>query len=53
VVVDYQMLVIVVHVRKNMVDDVLLDGRLGVNAIIDGLKQKLTLPPPKLIPFHL
>jgi hypothetical protein len=34
------MLVIVVHVRKNMVDDVLLDGRLGVNAIIDGLKQK-------------
>jgi hypothetical protein len=52
-VVDHQMLVIVVHVRKNMVDDVFLDGRLGVNAIIDGLKQKLTLPPPKLIPFHL
>jgi hypothetical protein len=30
---------------KNMVDNVLLDERLGVNVIIDGLRQKLGLSP--------
>jgi hypothetical protein len=53
VVVDHQMVVILVHVKKNMVDDVLLDGRLGLNAITNGLKQKLRLPPPQLAPFNL
>jgi hypothetical protein len=46
------MAVIVVHVGKNMVDDVLLDGGSRVNAIIDGLRQKLRLPPPPP-PFNL
>jgi hypothetical protein len=31
---------------KNTVDIVLLDGGLGVNVIIDGLRKKLGLPPP-------
>jgi hypothetical protein len=53
VVVDHQMVVIVVHVKKNMVDDVLLDGRLGVNIITYGLKQKLKFPPPHPAPFNL
>ncbi len=53
VVVNHQMAVIVVRVRKSMVDDVLLDGRLGVNVITNGLKQKLRLPLPQLTPFNL
>jgi hypothetical protein len=47
------MAVIVVHVGKNMVIDILLDGGLGVNAITDGLRWKLRLPPPQLVPFNL
>ncbi len=44
--VGHQMEVIVVHVGKNMVDNVLLDGRSKVNVVTDGLRQKLGLPPP-------
>jgi len=33
------------HVGKNMVD-VLLDEGSRVNAIMNGLKQRLRLPPP-------
>jgi len=40
------MVVIVVHVGKNMVDDVLLDGGSRVNAITYGLRKNLGLPPP-------
>jgi hypothetical protein len=40
------MVLIVVHVKKNMVDDVILDGGSRVNIIIDGLRQKIKLPPP-------
>jgi hypothetical protein len=46
------MVVILVHVGKNMVD-ILLDGGSGVNAIINGLKWKLRLLPPQLVPFNL
>jgi hypothetical protein len=53
VVVDHQMAIIVVHVRKNMVDNVHLDGRLGVNVIKNGLKQKLGFPTPQPTPFNL
>jgi hypothetical protein len=35
------------HVGKNMVD-VLLDEGSRVNAIMNGLKQRLRLPPPPL-----
>jgi hypothetical protein len=52
-IVDHQMAVIVVHVGKNMVDNILLDGGSGINAIIDGLRWKLRLSPPQLVPFNL
>jgi hypothetical protein len=52
-VLDHQTVVIVMHVEKNMVDDVLLDGRSKANAITYGLKQKLRLPPPQPTPFNL
>jgi hypothetical protein len=38
---------------KKKVDDVLLDGRLGVNAIINELRQKVGLPLPQPTPFNL
>jgi hypothetical protein len=47
------MVVIMVHVRKNMVDVVLLDGRSRVNVITNGLRWKLRLLPPWLAPFNL
>jgi hypothetical protein len=47
------MAVIKVHVGKNVVDDVLLDGDFGMNAIVNGLKRKLGLPPHQLVPFNL
>jgi hypothetical protein len=45
--------IIVVNVGKNMVDDILLEGRSGVNAITNGLRWKLRLAPPQLVPFNL
>jgi len=33
VIIDPQMAIILVHVRKNIVEDVLLDGGSGVNII--------------------
>jgi len=51
--VDHQMAVIVVHVEKKMVNDVLLDGKSRVNLITTRLWQKLGLPPPQRTPFNL
>jgi hypothetical protein len=34
IVIDHHMVVIHVHIGKNLVDDELLDGKLGVNIII-------------------
>jgi hypothetical protein len=39
VAIDPHMTVIHVHVRKNIVEDVLLDGGLGVNIITKDLKK--------------
>jgi hypothetical protein len=50
--VDNQMVDIEVHVRKNILKDVLLDGRASVNIITGNLKTKLGLPKPKLAPYH-
>lgn len=36
--IDYQMMIIEVHVGKNVVDDVLLNESLKVNTITDGLR---------------
>jgi hypothetical protein len=41
--IDHQMTIIVIHVKNNMVDNVLLDGGLGMNVI--WIKEKLGLSP--------
>jgi hypothetical protein len=47
------MVVIQVQVGKNIVEDVLIDGGASVNIIIENLRTKLSLPKPRLIPYHL
>jgi hypothetical protein len=47
------MVIIEVHVGKNMVNDVLLNESLKVNTITYGLRQKLGSPPPKPTPFNM
>jgi hypothetical protein len=47
------MVVIQVQVGKNIVEDVLIDGGASVNIIIENLRIKLSLPKPRLIPYHL
>jgi hypothetical protein len=44
IVIDHHMVVIHVHIGKNLIDDELLDDRLGVNIIIEKLKAILGLP---------
>jgi hypothetical protein len=47
------MAIIPVHVGKNLVEDVLLDGGLGVNIITKDLREKLGLSIPKPAPHTL
>jgi hypothetical protein len=47
------MAIIPVHVGKNLVEDVLLDGGLGVNIITKDLRKKLGLSIPKPAPYTL
>ncbi len=42
--VDKQMAIIQIQVGKNIVEDVLLDGRASVNIIIENLITKIGLP---------
>ncbi len=51
--VDNQMVIIQIQVGKNIVDNVLLDGRTSVNIIIKNLITKLGLPKPRPAPYHL
>ncbi len=51
--VDNQMAIIRIQVGKNIVDDVLLDGGASVNIITENFKTKLSLPKPRLTPYHL
>jgi hypothetical protein len=44
IVIDHHMVLIHVHIGKNLVDDELLDGKLGNNIIIEKLKATLGLP---------
>jgi hypothetical protein len=53
IAIDNHMVIIHVHIRKNIVDDVLLDGGFGVNIIIEQLILKLGLPKPKPTPYNL
>ncbi len=47
------MVVIQVQVGKSIVKDVLLDGGVSVNIIIENFITKLGLPKPRLVPYHL
>jgi hypothetical protein len=51
--VDNQMAIFQVQVGKNIVEDVLIDGRANVNIITKNLKTKLGLPKPRPTPYHL
>jgi len=45
------MTILQVHARKNTMEDVLLDGGLGVNIIIKDLRKRLGLLIQKCAPF--
>jgi hypothetical protein len=45
--------VIQVHIRKNTINNVLLDGGFGFNIIIEQLRLKLGLPTLKPTPYNL
>jgi hypothetical protein len=47
VAIDNHMAIIHIHIRKNIVDDVLLNGGFGVNIIIKQFILKLGLPKLK------
>jgi len=47
------MVIIQIQVGKNIVEDVLIDGGANVNIIMENLKTKLSLPKPRLAPYHL
>jgi hypothetical protein len=46
------MVIIQVQVVKNIVEDVLIDGRVSVNIITENLRSKLGLPKPRPTPYH-
>ncbi len=45
-------MIIQIQVGKNIVEDVLIDGRASVNIITKNFKTKLGLPKPRLVPYH-
>jgi len=47
------MVIIQVQVRKNIVKDVLKDGKTSVNIITKNVRTKLNLPKPKPTPYHI
>ncbi len=47
--IDNHMVVIQVHIDKNIIDDVFLDGGFRLNIIIKQLRARLGLPKPKLV----
>jgi hypothetical protein len=53
VAIDPHMVIIQVHVGRNLVDDVLLNEGFGANIITEDLKKRLGLPSAKLAPYML
>ena len=51
--INKHMPVISICIRKNIVDDVLLDGGSGINVITEEEHHKLGLPKPSPAPFNL
>jgi hypothetical protein len=53
VAIDNHMAIIQVQTRKNIIDDMLLDGRLRIKIIIEQLRTRLRLPKLKPTPYNL
>ncbi len=53
VAIDHQMVVIHVQVRKNFIENVLLDGDSRVTIIMKKLRVQLGLSKPKPTPYNL
>jgi hypothetical protein len=53
VAINHQMVKIWVQVRKNFIEDVLLDGGYGINIITEKLKVQLGLSKPKHAPHNM
>jgi len=51
--INNHMAIVQVQIDINTIDDVFLDGGLGVNIIIEQLKTRLGLPKPKPAPSNL
>jgi hypothetical protein len=47
------MTIVHVHVRKNLIKDVFLDGGFGINIMMKRLHVQLRLFKPKLTPYNL
>jgi hypothetical protein len=53
ITIDNHMAVIQVHIGKNTIQNVLLDGGSGVNIITKQLRLRLRLPKSKTAPYNL
>ncbi len=53
IVIDHQMIVIRVHVTKNFIKDVFLDGGFGINIMTERLHVQLRLFKPKPTSYNL
>jgi len=53
IAINNHMALIQVHMGRNMIDDVVLDGGSGVNIITEQLRARLGLLKPKLTPYNL
>ncbi len=53
VVINNHMVIIKIHIGRNTIDDVLLDGGSRVNIIVKQLRARLRLPKPKLALYNL
>jgi hypothetical protein len=53
IAIDNHVVIIRVQIRKNTIEDVLLNGGFGINIIIEQLKLMLGLPKPKPTPYNL
>jgi hypothetical protein len=51
--IDNHVVIIHVQIRKNTIEDVLLNGGFGINISIEQLKLRLGLPKPKPTPYNL
>jgi hypothetical protein len=53
VTIDHQMIMIQVHVGKNFIDDVLIDGGSRINIILENLIIQLGLSKSSPMPYNL